>query len=390
MADLESVISGAMETAYDSGDLDSGGADTSVDTSDASNTDVNDAGTAENTDTGDPVAGAEADAAAKAAQEQLAAVEDAFAKEHGINPQDQRKRENRIPYSQVKKIVANAEKKLAEMVLGPDAVAKFAADKPFGEQVKSSAARFTELETENQSFRTQIDEVNRVEQIMLQRPEQFLELLPHINPKFAELLGNRSEKHVEAPKELPKPDVKVKLPDGTEAETFSTQGLQQYIQGIVAQTEAKVRADIDARFKPIKDREQAALSEQQQLDQLYAQVQHARQNWRSFKEWEKDIQQVMAEDRTQARKAGRAPKLDLNDAYLIVRDRKHDDDLKKLTLDQETMRKKIVDEINKRPKSTAAGGGVVTPRKTGGGDAGGAKSIEDIIRESAQSAGVLK
>lgn len=373
MADLENVISGALDAAYEGGDLtpdDNAGDEGSTELTSEGAEGTETAGT-ESTDGG--ATGAEAQAAAEAAK----AVEDAFAKEHGINPQDQRRRENRIPYSQVKKIAENAQKKVAE-ALG---LTSIAADKPLIDQVKTHVARFSEIEQENQGYKTAIGEMNQVEQIMLNRPEQFLELLPHINPKFAELLGTRkSGGQKEVPAELPKPDVKIKMPDGSDAETFSPKGLQDYIQAVISQTEARVKSEVDGRFKPYEDAQQRHLSEQQQLDQLYSQVQSARKSWRGFGEWEKDIQQVMREDREQAKKTSTAPKHDLQSAYLFVRDKKHDEELAKLKTDRETQRKEIIAEINKRPKSTAAGGGVVARTQPTG--AGAEKSVEDIIRES--------
>lgn len=384
MADLEGIISDSLSDAYEDGTVEPDTTDTSTDATDTGTTDTGDGTQADHGTTDGTGAGAEGSPEAKAAAEALKAVEDAFAKEHGINPRDQRRRENRIPYSQVKKIVGNAEKKLAEAVLGQ----KIAADKPFGEQLKGFATKYTEVEQENQGLRSQLSEVNQVEQIMLNRPEQFLELLPHINPKFAELLGNRGTSakttNEPAPVDLPKPDVKIKLPDGSEAATFSPEGLQNYIKALVAQTRDAVLKEVDGKVKPFTDERAAAASQQQILDRLHARVEHARTNWKGFKDWEKDIQAVMLEDRQQAARTRTAPKLDLQDAYITVRDRKHDEELAKLKTDRETQRKEIIDEINKRPRSTAAAGGAA--RRTTTSDA--PKTTEDVIREAIKAAGI--
>jgi len=387
MPDLESVISGALEAATsDPGDGGDGGeTDTSTDTS-TDTTDLDTSGsdvvTDEGTDT-EVEAGSEATAKAEADAKAALAAEEAFAKEHGLLDKAG-KRENRVPYPRVKAIVANAEKKLAEAVLGQ----KLVADKPLGEQLKTFATKYTEVEQENQGLRTQLSEIDQVEQIMLHRPEQFLELLPNINPKFTELLGARGGSKTEntpAPAELPKPDMKYTTPDGKEAMTYSVDGIVGLIKAVVAQTEAKVYKDMDAKVKPFTDREQAAQTEQQILSRLKARVDHARANWEGFKDHEKEIQDALRLDREQAARTRTAPKLDLHDAYISVINKKHKESAEKLKLDREAMRKEIVKEINGRPRSTAAAAGAAR-RSTG--DEGAPKSMEDVIKSAMENSGI--
>lgn len=274
--------------------------------------------------------------------------EDPFAKEHGLSPKDKAgTRENRIPYSNVKKIVGNAEAKLAEAVLGrPLATGEKAFD-----VVKTHVARIPELETKVQGYETELSSVRGVEEIMVNDCERFLAMLPTVNPRYAELLAGKiapATPVVDATATpMPQPDFD--LGEG-KGKTYSEQGLQKLMDWRDQQTEKRVLKSMEDRFKPLTSRADAEAQAQAMYPRIKARVDAARAQWDGFRENEQEIL-------TAVQAANAANKeITLHDAYISVINKKHKEFITSNTANEDKIRKKVLDEINKRPGSTSVVG----------------------------------
>lgn len=393
MANTEDIIKAEMDKAG----LSEGSepADQDIDT------DLDDAGTGDTQtpdDSGDVAAGGAKDEAAAgkvpAAKEdaQKAATdaekaEMAFATRHGLVGKDG-KRENRIPYSRTRKIIEKALKEQYKAFTGGD----LADGKTLDDEVKTFFDGYTKIKAEHADFSTRLEEVGNVERIMLEAPEQFLQMLPFVNAKYAELLkpgtqvqpqggGQVSAKPAASTDDpMPQPDHDL----GNGQKTYSTQGIVKLLEWQNAQTEKRLIAQMDERYKPIQDKFQGDQRAQATWNKLQQLVNHARTNWRGFKENEDAILAKVT-----ARKA-----TSLDDAYRQVmdevreaKDKEHQKQLDGLKADREKIRKEIEDEIRRQPKSTAAGGGAAASRTE---ESAGPRTTEQIIKDSMIKAGLSR
>jgi hypothetical protein len=384
MSDLESVISGAVESAG----LASG--DNLVEASDGTTTDM---GTGDLHVGNDEEVGSVASSSAPPANgEEVAEVvetpaatgevkvaetaEDAFAKEHGLTPTKPGQRENRIPYSRVKQIAANAETKaesrVAELILG----AKPAADKPVIEQIQARLASFNDASTKVKSYEDRLVHVDVAEKIMMENPEQFLEILPQINPKYAELLtGKRTAEPttgvVTGDDPRPEPDIEF-----NGQKTYSLEGLEKRFEWERRQAQKEAMAQVDPVLKPIKERAEAEKRINAAAAKTVSQVKHAEDNWPNFKEHADEILKTLQDD-----KPG---KLSLMDAYTVVINRKHEERVAALTVDHNKVRANVLAELKKTPTSTSTG-----PSATGvvkNAPKPGTRSLETVIAERVAAA----
>lgn len=337
MADLESIIQTAVnESKADTAESNDSPIETVIETPE----------TAETTETvveTPPVEGTTTEKVADAPG--IVAEEDLFAKEHGLNPKDKAgTRENRIPYSNVKKIVGNAEAKLAEAVLGrPLATGEKAFD-----VVKTHVARIPELETKVQGYETELQTIRSVEAIMTDDCERFLQMLPMVNPRYAELLAGKV-----APAEVkpdltatPMPQPDYDLGEG-KGKTYSEQGLQKLMDWRDQQTEARVIKTMEARLKPLTSKAEAEAQWQAMIPKIQARVDDARKNWEGFKDNETEILAAVNAANTANQQ------ITLHDAYIRVINKKHKEFITSNTANEDKIRKKVIEEINKRPSGTS-------------------------------------
>lgn len=356
MPDLESVIANAVNEARDSGvqdevlgeqlpDADSGDETPAEPTAPAAD---------------DPAPAAEADAAADAAvpaaktdAEKKTPAADASADDIDTIPErDATGRINRIPHTRVKAIVATGVKKA-------EAAWEAAKLKPVAEKVTA--------------YEQRLERVGAVEKIMFEDQPRFLEILKTI-PGYSELLGGTAAKPAAAatPAVDPADEFKEPMPAPDGDGGYTPEGLQALLDwttrrathNAVRETEKR----LGARIKPFEERDAAARANHEMAQKTWSLIDQATAEWEGFKEHASEILDVLKQDT-----AGR---LSLQDAYRQVV-------IPKFKADRQRVREEVLKELEKAPRSTAAGGtGAVSRVAAAAAAAAGPRDLEDVIRES--------
>lgn len=271
----------------------------------------------------------------------------------GLKAPEVGQRENRLPYSRVKKIVENAQKKLAEQ--------HQAALKTHQEQLKASQERLQNMDV--------------VERLIDADPDRYLRMLAAIKPQYQRYLSQQQipqapqqprppqQKQAEPP---PQPDAS--FPDGTRG--YSPQGLAALLDWQARRVEQSVTARVEdvysKRFGPIENEWRSNQIIQQKLPQVRAQIAHAKQTWGTLvDEHEQEIVRVMEANPSLA--------FDAAIAQVLV---------PKTKAQRDQMRADLLREINARPQ---AAGKTVPAAATVGSNGNSPRSIEDVIRQAAQS-----
>jgi len=294
------------------------------------------------------------------------AIVDEFAKEHGIPEKDKAGRVNRIPYPRVKKITDNAVRKIVKALTGKDVPA----DRSVGDIVNEHTTQF-------RSITSEIDNMKKGEWVMIHAPERFLELLPQVNPKYAELLAARVEAAKETPvaDDMPEPDYD--LGEG-KGRTYSQNGIKSLVAWIRSDVKRELMAEQKKALKPYEDERAVSQRIESAAQSLQRTVNEARQNWTGFKDWEKDIDAAL--------KADTAGALTLWTAYLKVRDAKHNEALSKATTDEKALRAKILKEMNAKPSSSSAAARSTSPKA----EDNTPKTMDDVVRNALKQKGLIK
>lgn len=305
-------------------------------------------------------------------------AKDDFEKKFGIPAQSVTGRENRIPYSRVKKIT---EKAVAD------------AKKDWE---TTSTPKLQEYETKVKDYETKFKLYNEFEQIMVNdasRHLRQLSTLPAYKPffeavekAFANLEQRQAtpdptsqpQAQVDPSEEMPQPDQK--MSDGSMV--YSMKGLKDLMDWQARQVESKVTKQyqselekVQERYKPIEDEWQT----QQRIQAVYpvvqAQIAEAR-TWKLFNENEAEITKVLQTN----------PKMSLETAYHRVVDPKIESswqqEREKLSADRNKIREELLAELKQAPKATSAP--TAASRSTASASSG-PRSLEDVIREAAQS-----
>lgn len=279
---------------------------------------------------------------------------DEFAKEHGIKAKDSAGRENRIPYSAVKRINENAVKKATAALT---------------ETHTATLAEHTGKITE---YETRLQRVAEVETMMFEDQARFVEILRTL-PGYAELLG--PAKPAEAPlgDTPPPPDV-----DGG----YTPEGLQKLLDWHTkkaAQTAAaQAEERIAKRYAPIekehKQREQDAAFEAEMGPKIHAQLAYARENWLGYAENEAEIQKAYLADK----------KLTLEAAWSKVMKPLLAGEKEKLTTDRAKIRAEVLAEIAAAPAGTSVvpGAAPTQAARVPAVDPNKPVDLEEIIRQS--------
>lgn len=291
---------------------------------------------------------------------QTPAEKDEFEKKFGIPGTSASGRENRIPYSRVKKISEKA---------AADAVAA---------KVKEYEPKIAEYETKITDYEDRLGKVAEFEQVMVSDPDQFLQMLsglPVYKPffdKINSLLSGQTQQQVadvaEAPvtDDMPAPDQQ--LADGTMV--YSMDGLKKLLawQSNQAETRAIAKAtkQIEDRYKPIEAEWQQHQAVQRIIPQVQQQIAEAR-TWPQFNENEAEIVQALQKDQ----------KLSLEGAYRQVV-------FPKLQADRTKMREEILKEVQKAPRATSASAGAVKPSAQAPAGSG-PRPLESVIEEAVKS-----
>lgn len=373
MADLEAIVKGEMDKAsagtsdetVDTGSDDSSG-DVDTDASIETDTGNDDAVVTDDTTTDVSEDDTQiADKVVDKAEEVVADPDDPFAKEHDLAPKDKTGRVNRIPYPRVKKITENAERKLFKSLTG--------ADLGTGETIAAA------IERHQGSRRGETEELSALRQgdwVLVNKPEKFLEILPQINPKYAELLASRTamaETKVEdAPSDMPEPDYD--LGDGRR--TYTPDGIKKLAAWIKADAVREARAQNDKDLKPIRDEREVTLRIQQAASSFQQTVERAKADWPGFNENKKEIEDAL--------RADTAGKLTLWTAYLRVKNGKDQAALEAARTDETKLRAKILKEMNEKPSATSTTARTTATKR----DPNEAMTTEDIIRNEMRKAGL--
>lgn len=297
---------------------------------------------------------------------------DEFEAKWGIPPQTINGRENRIPYSRVKKINFNTEKELAELALGRKFTKEELEKKGFkaSDFVKSHVAKLPELEAKVKDYEERFERVNRFENIMVNEPEKFVNMLatlPAYKPFFDAIekafqiiqTGQAPQQHQvrQNPTDaMPEPDEV--LPDGSRV--YSMEGLARRDAWNRAQAKNEILKEVEAKYGPIQQEYETQKTWNQASQAVHNQIQEAR-TWELFQEHEDAIAEVLQKN----------PKWSLERAYNHVV-------LPKYKADRIKMRQELLAELEKAPKATSAPAGAVKSLPVEGPP----KSLNDVIRES--------
>jgi hypothetical protein len=261
----------------------------------------------------------------------------------GIEPLANR-RENRIPYSKVKKIVANAQTKVKA-----DYEQKVAAYQQHVSQIQN--------------------EISHLGNIMQTDPTAFLKMLADADPRYAEALSQRSDAadppYAADPPSLssggaPGPDIQ--FADGSLG--YSPEQQAHRDQWLIEQAEARAEARIAKRYAPIEQQYKTQALIQQAMPKVQQQLQEA-QTWPLFNEYHNDILQTLKADTN----------ISLEGAYLKVVG-------PKLQADRNRIREDVLKEINAKPHGTSAASSTAStsPKEM---------SLEDKMLAASRAAGLL-
>lgn len=293
-----------------------------------------------------------------------AAPQDEFAKQFGIPELGASGRENRIPYSRVKKITEKAVSEVAEAALGR----KLAQGEKAIDVVKQHVAAIPELTSKVTEYESRLEKVGQFEDLLANQPSKFLELLetvPAYKNFFAtvrEALNKQTPEAEETPPADDMPQPNQELSDGSFV--YDMDGLKSLLAWQAKQVEDRVTKQVETRYKPIESAWQEDQHLKSVLPIIRNQIAEA-QTWPLFSENEVEITKVLTDN----------PKVSLEGAYRMVV-------LPKLASDRDKMRQSILAEVKAAPQSTAvssANKSSVRPTTSG------PRSLEDIISESIQS-----
>lgn len=285
---------------------------------------------------------------------------EALAKELGLKP-DKNGKFNRIPYPQVAKIIRNREAKAVETVakvLGVDAKTL-----KFDSIETALTERVTALSRDAQD----IDDMRVAEKIMTTDGDEYVRILAKIDPdrysKFLTVLGDGTKadpKPIATTDEdeilailqnLPGPDLPM---DDKGNKTYSVAGIQKALkEAVIAAVklgDKRAAARAKEEVKPLVDKEKAAQERVQKQQRMDADLAEA-QTWDGMDEYFTDVLEAMKTDPGHTN-GGKFKYRSIKDAYLAVVPKKLRE---KGNVSEQTMRKKILEEMKKTPKSTSVG-----------------------------------
>lgn len=301
---------------------------------------------------------------AEQAPASVATSQDDFEKQYGIPAVAQSGRENRIPYSRVKKIVEKAVRDRAK------------------ELEDSFNPKISDYDTKVKDYESRLDKVAQFEQMMAQQPDEFMRRLATLpnyqpffqaveaafkvmeaNPALAQAAGlpapQRTGTTPAASTNEPMPQPNRQLPDGSRV--YDMEGLQKLMEWHGKQVETRVTSQVEARYKPLETDWQTQRRMSEAHTAVQAQIEEARK-WPLFSESEADIVKALQAN----------PQISLEGAYRTVV-------FPKLQAERSKMREEVLKEVKAAPRATA-----VTSRGSASSvnqAPSGPKSLEDVIRE---------
>src|ERR1035437_4885917 len=360
MADLDSIIGAAVAEAAGGGD-DAAGDSTSSETPRSADVDTGMAAVAAD-ETASGAAATSADAAAPAVVEPAT---DDLTKELadlGLKPPEDGQRENRLPYSRVKKIVENSRTKLTA---------------GFTTQLAERDAKVTAAEAK-------VANMAAIDNLISTDPDRYIGMLAALHPdKYKKFLdtgftGKPAPPPVSPPVVLttPRPTPDLKYEDGSLG--YSPQQHEKLLDWIAADAENKAYARDDAemtkRFGPLEQKYKIEQTNAALMPGVQAQLEWGKQTWGKLFEDDYKLDsksEVLAYMRTHKG----IPFEAVLSAVLLP----------KVQADRTRMRAEILTEINARPRAAARStpaATTTTPAVTG------ARDPEDVIRDAISAAGL--
>lgn len=272
-------------------------------------------------------------------------------------------RENRIPYSRVKKIVEGAEKRALE---------------PLQKQL-------AELTPKIQEYEKRLAQVTEFEQVMVNDPGRFLDMLSTLPAysQFFQLMEQfvtSQSQPQQAAQVTPEQEAQAILandpmpePDNEDGSGYTMEGLKKLLEWNSRVVESKVSKRFETQYKPIKDRFDAEQTIAQLTPKVQKQMEEA-YKWPKFAENEAEIVQVLQQ----------YPAATLEQAYQHVVVPKLIADEQKLRTD---IRQQVLGELKKAPPvSTGIPAGGVKPRPAT--VSSGPRNLEDVIAEQLKEKGL--
>jgi hypothetical protein len=301
-----------------------------------------------------------------------AAEGDEFDKRFGLQSQSVTGRENRIPYSRVKKIVTKAEK---------DTEARIRK-----ELEGTSVPKLTEYETKVKDYEGRLERVAQFEQILENDPKQFLGMLSKIPAyrDFFAFVEQAAQQQAPPAKEepyldhsdMPQPDQV--LSDGSKV--YSLEGLAKRDEWLARKIESRAIAQAEDRFSKRYAPIEQAWQSQEQMNRMVPvverQIAEAR-TWDKFAELEPRIVEILKSDKS----------ISLERAHSKAYQEWSAGEFARLSADRNKIRTEILSEIKSKPISSGAPVAGVKPAKMA---PTGPRSMEDIIMQSLEDAGLTK
>lgn len=308
-----------------------------------------------------------------------AAVDD-FEKKFGIPAQTSSGRENRIPYSRVKKIT---EKAIAD------------SKSAWQKEVEAShvpADKFKEYETKVKDYEGRLQQVAQFERMIMSDPAQFLARLYRTVPNYAQYLAPLFEQPSQPPAQPqqpavdndPRPEPDQTLPDGSRV--YSMEGLDKLNEWNQRKAEqrayARVMKEIEQNYGPIRESFQNYQVTQQQYQQampyVQKQIEDARK-WPKFNDNEGDIVKALQDHQEWG----------LERAYQEVvwpkMQAEQERQLSEAKVSRDKMRQELLAELKQAPRATSTSASATKPSPIVS-DGGG---TEDVIRRALREKGLI-
>lgn len=295
-------------------------------------------------------------------------AEDEFAKKFGIQANSVTGRENRIPYSRVKKIVEKNEK---------DTIARVT------KELETKFAKFPEFETKIKDYEGRLEKVAQFEQILDSDPRTFLNMLSQ-HPSYTDFFkaveqafatqqaAPQQQQQADPAAGMPQPDQT--LSDGSKV--YSMEGLQALLKWQSDQVEQRTIKQVEQRYKPIEQ----AWQSQEQLAKIVPVVQRQiaeARTWDKFEELEPRVVELLQADSN----------ISLERAYVKAYQESQIVEREKLSTDRNKIRQEVIADMKKKPSASSSPTGAVKP---GTQESVGPRNMEDVITEELRKAGLMQ
>jgi hypothetical protein len=277
----------------------------------------------------------------------------------GIKAPKEGERENRLPYSRVKKIIANSRKKLVEAHTG---------------ELKTREEKLTAAEKRLKDF-------DAADNLLKTDPDRYLQLLATVNPRYQQYLGvahkGQQPEVVQQPvvKNEPAPGPDATFADGSKG--YSAEGLEKLREWDRRQAVQEAQKLFDARLAPIEKANKTREEQQRANEYRQAQIPIIRNQIAvASKTWGKafdDDYAKQSEGKSEILKYMQAnPDVPFDTCVATVL-------LPKVQADRTTMRADLLKEINARPKAAVKAPAAASKV---GAEPVGERTTEDVIRDA--------